>query len=76
MANVKVRILDGQIEDSLSRSLIREPSGVEQRSIQATLARLRSRKNEQPGKLTGDRSQTLEGGMRVEEQAYRSVVGR
>jgi hypothetical protein len=46
MANVKVRILDGQIEDSLSRSLIREPSGVEQRSIQATLARLRSRKND------------------------------
>ena len=76
MANVKVRILDGQIEDSLSRSLIREPSGVEQRSIQATLACPRSGKNEQSGQLASDRSQALEGGMHVEEQAYRSVVGR
>jgi hypothetical protein len=76
MANVKDRILDGQIEDSLSRFLIREPRGVERRSIQATLARPRSRKNEQPGKLTSDRSQTLEGGMHLQEQAYRSVVGR
>ena len=75
MTHVKDRILDGQIEDSLSRFLVREPRGVEQRSVRATLACPRSRKNEQSGKLASDRSQAVEGGMHVEEQAYRSVVG-
>ena len=76
MTHMPDRILDGEIEDSLSGLLICEARGVEQRSIQTTPACARGCKNEQTGKLTGDRSQTLERGMHVEKQAYGSIIGR
>ena len=75
MSHVSDRILDGQIKDPLPGFLIREARGVEQRSIQATPACAGGCKNEQPGKLTGNRSQTLERRMHVEKEADRSVIG-
>ena len=72
MAHVSDRILAGQITDLFLRFLIRQPRGVEQRSIRTTPACARSRKNEQSGKLAGDRPQALECGMHVKKQAYRS----
>lgn len=76
MTHMPDRILDGEIKDSLSGVLIREARGVEQRSIQTTPPCARGCKNEQTGKLTGDRSQTLERRMHVEKQPYGSIIGR
>lgn len=76
MTHMPDRILHGEIKDLLSGVLIREARGVEQRSIQTTPPCARGCKNEQTGKLTGDRSQTLERRMHVEKQAYGSIIGR